>query len=314
MFENLKVRKSLLRSVKILTLIIILWLFYTQISRFTAKDLAELHIVRLDYLVYAVLLLLVNWGLEFFKWRWTVSCISTKPFSKKVLISMLAGIATGIVTPNRIGNFIGRMLYFKGGMRGFLILGTLYGNLSQFICTIFFGVIGFIAIGTSVLGNYFSDLSIVIGLFFSITSLFIYLFYPFVPIQKITFFKKYLNLLSRFQRIAKRLLVPLLLLSALRYLVFVLQFTLLLIAFGASYSHDLINGLYVMFFITTLIPSFILGKLFVRETISMLIIGALVPNIAIVITASLTLWLINLGIPSLIGFYFLSSSKLKEYV
>lgn len=314
MFENLKVRKSLLRSVKILTLIIILWLFYTQISRFTAKDLAELHIVRLDYLVYAVLLLLVNWGLEFVKWRWTVSCISTKPFSKKVLISMLAGIATGIVTPNRIGNFIGRMLYFKGGMRGFLILGTLYGNLSQFICTIFFGVIGFIAIGTSVLGNYFSDLSIVIGLFFSITSLFIYLFYPFVPIQKITFFKKYLNLLSRFQRIAKRLLVPLLLLSALRYLVFVLQFTLLLIAFGASYSHDLINGLYVMFFITTLIPSFILGKLFVRETISMLIIGALVPNIAIVITASLTLWLINLGIPSLIGFYFLSSSKLKEYV
>ena len=314
MFENLKVRKSLLRSVKILTLIIILWLFYAQISRFTTKDLAELHIERLDYLIYAVLLLLVNWGLEFFKWRWTVFCISAKPLSKKVLISMLAGIATGIVTPNRIGNFIGRMLYFKGGMRGLLILGTLYGNLAQFISTIFFGVIGFFVLGTSILNEYFSKLSIILGVFFSVSSLFIYLLYPFLPIQKVKLFKKYLNLISRFQGIAKKLLLPLLLLSALRYLVFVLQFTLLLIAFGATYSHDLINGLYVMFFITTLIPSFILGKLFVRETVSMLIIGALVPNIAIVITASLTLWLINLGIPSLVGYYFLSRSKLKEYV
>jgi uncharacterized membrane protein YbhN (UPF0104 family) len=259
--------------------------------------------------VFAILLVPINWGLEFWKWLYTVKTMDANVHTSQVTQSLLAGISTGFVTPNRLGNFIGRMLYFKGRKSALLILGTLYGNLAQFIASLIFGVVGFILVGSIVFDidkeSHFSSWLLFVGVF----SVFLFAFYPLLPIERLKWFKRYLNVLAKFRLKAKKIALPLLFLSLIRYLVFVLQFSLLLIAFGANYSHELIYGLYLHYLIVTLTPTLIFGKLIVRETVGLFVLSSFVFNPAIIIAASLFLWLINLGIPALVGLYFLVKVK-----
>ena len=61
-------------------------------------------------LIICLVLMIMNWGLEALKWQVLVK--STQPLNFiQAFGSVLAGLATGLITPNRIGNFIGRNAY-----------------------------------------------------------------------------------------------------------------------------------------------------------------------------------------------------------
>lgn len=312
-FQNLKVRKSLLWSVKILVFLLVLYIFIIQLTEISYDNITDLTIQHFWYIIFAILLVPINWGLEFLKWFYTVKLIDPNVHTSRVTQSLLAGISTGFVTPNRLGNFIGRMLYFKGRKGALLILGTLYGNLAQFIASLIFGTIGFMLIGSVVFDidkeSYFSFVAMIIGGI----AVVLFVLYPLIPIERLNWFKRYLNVLAKFRVKAKKIALPLLILSLVRYLVFVLQFCLLLIAFGASYSHELIYGIYLHYLIVTLTPTLIFGKLVVRETIGLLVLGSFILNPTVIIVASLFLWLINLGIPALTGLYFLLRVKYAKH-
>ena len=304
-FKNLKLRKSLLWSVKILVFLLVLYIFIIQLNKISNKDITELTILNFWYIFFAILLVPINWGLEFLKWFYTVKSIDSNIRTSQITQSLLAGISTGFVTPNRLGNFIGRMFYFKGRKGALLILGTLYGNLAQFIASLIFGVVGFFLVGALVFDfekeSYFFTTAMIIGGM----AVILFVIYPLIPIEKLNWFKRYLNVLTKFRMKAKRLAVPLLVLSLVRYLIFVLQFCLLLI----NYTHELIYGLYLHYLIVTLTPTLIFGKLVVRETIGLLVLSTFITNPTVIIAASLFLWLINLGIPALTGLYFLLKVK-----
>ncbi|MEX2483504.1 MAG: lysylphosphatidylglycerol synthase domain-containing protein [Brumimicrobium sp.] len=312
-FQNLKVRKSLLWSVKILVFLFVVYIFLQQLTQISFEDFNELAITNVWYIVIAVVLVPINWGLELLKWYFTVKSIDRNVPWSKMVQSLLAGISTGFVTPNRLGNFIGRMLYFKGRNRAILILGTLYGNLSQFIASLIFGVVGFIYVGSIVFDfqsePYFPIIATLIGAI----AILLFVLYPLIPIEKLKWFRKYLNVLAVFRMKAKTIVLPLLILSLVRYLVFVLQFCLLLIAFGAEYSHELIYGLYLHYLIVTFTPTLIFGKLVVRETVGLLVLGSFIANPTIIIAASLALWLMNLGLPALTGLFFLLKVKYAKH-
>lgn len=308
-FKNLKVRKSLLWSVKILVFLFAVFVFIQQLSKISTQDFYNLSISNYWYILLAILLVLINWGLELLKWYLTVKPIDKSVGFSKLIQSLLAGISTGFVTPNRLGNFIGRMLYYKGKSKYYLVLGTLYGNFAQFIASLIFGIIGFYFVGSLVLNLEeqinFSYLAFILGGL----ALLIYVLYPLIPSEKSKWLKNRLNILAAFRLIARKIAFPLILLSVCRYLVFVLQFSLLLIAFGAEYSHDLIYGLYLHYLIVTLTPTLLLGKIVVREAVGLFVLSTFISNPSIIILSSLLLWLINLGVPALVGLYFLLKVK-----
>lgn len=309
MFESINVRKSLLTILKILVFILFVLVLYNQLKKITLEEINAIELTNGSYLFFACILVFVNWSFELFKWILTTRKLTKEESYKKSTFSLFAGITTGIVTPNRIGNFIGRILYYKGKYRGMLILGTLYGNLAQFVATILFGLIGIMYFDTR-LGQINYNEEIYFGVYFVCCFLILtYFVYPFVPIEKIKFFRRYANLIARFRKDAKSLATPLLLISLLRYITFVLQFMFVLSAFGAEFSHQLMYGIFLVYFVTTLIPNLIMGKLVVRESIALLILGIFIENSAIILVSSLTVWIINLGIPALIGFYFLLKNK-----
>lgn len=312
MFQNIKIRKSFGALIKALVFIGVCYVLYNQLRKISYQDIAFLEIKHLGLIFVSIALVVFNWGIELVKWM-----IITKPFrgdnnSITLAKSMFAGISTGIITPNRIGNFLGRILYFSGKSRILAALGTLYTNLSQFIATLLFGTLGIYYLGAQLLDPnqlYLIQVALYVAL---CISLLIYFGFAFAPQLFSKFYRKHQNTTELLHAQLSKKSALLLLLSLLRYLVFVTQFGFLLLAFGVSYSEELIAALYLHFVITSLTPSLIFGKLVIRETVALLLLGVFVGNPAVIILASLSLWVINLGVPALIGLFFLSQKRIAN--
>ncbi|RYZ23965.1 MAG: hypothetical protein EOO10_20735, partial [Chitinophagaceae bacterium] len=60
------------------------------------------------YLVFAVLLIFVNWGIETIKWKLLVTSIRPIGFFKAYK-AVLSGVSFSVALPNRIGEYIGRL-------------------------------------------------------------------------------------------------------------------------------------------------------------------------------------------------------------
>lgn len=311
MLQFTKLRNSWLKGIKILFFTLIVYFFYVQLSKINYSDFLEVNIVNINYFVFAVFLVFLNWGLEWLKWFIIVRKNVDDPKLYKVFKSLMTGISTGLVTPNRIGNFVGRSLLFLPKQRIQLIYGTLYGNLSQFLPSITFGFVGLYFVGNAILNDLLYSIISWPSLFFVAFSILVYFLLPFVPLRKFPFLKKYENSTSLLQTTLKAYLFPFLFLSTLRYFVFVMQFTLFLLAFGAPYSHELTYGIYLIYLLSALTPNLILGKFMIRESLALFVLAPFIHNPAIVLVSSLTLWFINLGVPSLIGLFYLMKFKSK---
>src|SRR3982751_3837388 len=77
-----------------------------------------------------LVLMLVNWGVEARKWQ-----VLMRPLQKiswwKAYRATLTGLAFALNTPNRVGEYGGRVLYIEEGKRFRAISLTLVGSMSQ---------------------------------------------------------------------------------------------------------------------------------------------------------------------------------------
>ena len=98
-----------------------------------------------------------------------------------------------------------------------------------------------------------------------------------------------------------------LILSALRYSIFTCQFYILLNIYNVEITiTEGVIFISLTFLSLTAIPAIALG---IRELIALQLIGAVTLNSIGVISASFSLWLINLAIPALIGSFFVFGLK-----
>lgn len=298
--KNIKVRKTLVWALKLVLFVVVIYFFQKQISKISIHQFQSIHFSQPIYFIFVLLLLPLNWGFELVKWIRILQVNQLHIGLKKLLSSLFFGVTTGLITPNRIGNFIGRIYFFKGKIRSQLILGTLYSNFSQFVVTLIFGVLSFAFLHDIILhtyGSHVTSLAIAIAFF----SLAFYFSIPFVRLPHFLFLNRKRNVLSYFQNHSKKLVFPFLFLSAVRYLVFSFQFLFMLMAFDVEPTIQLLGGIFLLYLVSTLTPSLLFGKLVVRETAGLLILAYFIENNAIIVVSSLFLWFINLGIPSVVG-------------
>ncbi|MBN4073004.1 flippase-like domain-containing protein [Crocinitomix catalasitica] len=268
------------------------------------EDLQNIQItpdgILLCFLV--IILMPVNWLLETAKWKLLMDKVHKLSW-RGAFLSVLAGVSTGLLTPNRIGNFIGRTIYTGKEVRTKSIIYTFQTNLGSLFATISFGIAGALIFQTfikdlSPLAFYLILLIVVglVGTFFFNPNLVNH-----TPVKRVLKEKTQEDL-KQAGLISNQLKVIVLLLSMVRYLVYLLQFYLLLLAFGITEpTIILLSAIAFVFLITTAIPSFLFGKLFVREASALFVLTMLeIPSTIILITAFL-LWFINLAIPSLFG-------------
>lgn len=309
MLKNSKNKNIFLLLIKISLLFFVFWLLINQLSKLAWIDFTQISVKNFGFLLLVSILLIVNLGLEFMKWRLILSTLHIETSTKTRIRSYLAGTVTGFITPNMLGNFIGRMFYFKRTERPYIILLTLYSNASQFIASLFFGFVALLLVG-------FHDTSFPVGittlLVFSLLGImFLFMLYfqlenvPFQGLQK----KRWVKRLQEIFREHSTFRIHLLSLSFGRHFVFSIQYFLTLLAFGIEPHVELIFWIWQVYFWSTLLPSFWLGKLFIRESMALWVLGEITGEPAIVLVSSVSLWFINQSLPALVGIPFIQSSK-----
>lgn len=264
----------------------------------------------MSLLIIVSLLMPLNWILETLKWKLLINQINQQSFGKTVL-DVLAGISTSLLTPNRIGNFIGRSVNLDKSIRTKAIISTIHSNLAQFSASLLFGFIGLSMIHfdpafVSLMGLRISAfVVIIIGLGFY--------FYPrlldFNPLSKM-YSEQTKNGIHLVQEQPLGLKLGVLLISLVRYVVYLLQFYIILSCFGLDLNpQEIIPAIAVVYLITTIIPSFLFGKLFVREVSALFVLTSFGISTPVVLLTVFILWVINLAIPALAGGIVLMKSK-----
>ena len=114
---------------------------------------ASFHSYKIIYLLMALLLIPVNWGLEARKWQLSVRPIYPISFLQ-AFKATLSGVSVSITMPNRIGEYIGRIMYLPEGNRLKTISVTVVGSFAQLLVTIIAGTAGLIILKNRLLEEF----------------------------------------------------------------------------------------------------------------------------------------------------------------
>ncbi len=300
-----------------------LWIAYTLYNQIihqpnlqnTIHDLfVEWNTSKILFLSVVFILMIFNWTIEAQKWR--LLLVGTERFSLwKSLQSVLTGVAVSVITPNRIGEYMGRILYLRNVHKIQGITVTIIGSFAQLIITGFLGLIGVAYYILNV--QNFSWLTI---LFIASLLFFTFLTYLFFNLHKlldwtkgIKFFRKlriYLEIVKRFNQ---RQLIKILLISTGRYLVYTLQFILLLKFFLVDINNViLLCTVWLIFWIMAILPTIAIAEIGIRGETALFFLAPLSTNHLGIVSSTFILWFINLIIPSLIGCLFVYKMKLYK--
>ena len=291
-------------------MVLLLWLIYRQVTQ--KEDFEKqwnsfrTHFEEGNhFLLFLVLLMApVNWMLEAAKWYKLLKKIQPTPYFK-ALASTLTGIAFAIVTPNKIGDFAGRILYINDKNKIRAAIATLISNLSQTIVTYSFGIAGLIYFNIAYPGTW-QKLTLVGALLSASLLLFIYLRIDLIAswAEGKKWLRKVIISVRILKRYSRKELLQLLGISFCRFCVYNLQFLILANVFGANIpwlSGFFVSGL--MFWLITVIPSIFVADLGVRGYIANLlfITTSIAANSVAILAGSYTIWLLNLILPAIVG-------------
>jgi hypothetical protein len=258
-------------------------------------------------ILLALALIPVNWGLEAVKWQ--LLSRQVEPISLvKACRAVLVGTCLGFITPNRVGDYAGRILELKSRQRLEALGAVFLGRFCQLLLTLTAGSVGLIYFAThtwtwpvpgfvpAIIGS-LAGLNLVA---------YLVLFNPRIILGMVAAMPllnrlmAYLSIISCYGRGE---LARLLGWSALRYLVFLSQFVLLLGAFGVQIGWlPMAMGVASTFLLKSVLPSFnAFTDLGMRELSAMYFFALLGQDKVLVMSASLSLWLFNIAVPSLGG-------------
>lgn len=262
----------------------------------------EFHLNAPFFFIISAGLVFLNWSFEALKWQRLMEGL--KPLSfKEAIRDVLAGLATGLVTPNRAGNFLGRIARLDKELRLKGILRTFYANLAQFSITLIFGLFGLFFLSASLVESGF--ILVLIGTLIGVSVSIVLIVRPkYVLMRPFSWIipesvKDGITELSNFSSRLKRNLMGL---GTMRYFVFVSQYVLILIALNQVMDILILFGaVAVMYLIMTLIPSLFMGKLFVREAAGLIVFSSIGIPDNVTILAGFLVWLINIALPALVG-------------
>lgn len=299
-----KAKQFLVFSVKLLIVVGAFYFIYNQLATNDKLDWNKFEkLVQKKASILGILFLLsfsiVNRYLEILKWQNLVSFI--KPISVGESTKQVLGALTaGIFTPNGLGEYAGKALYFDKTKTKQIVFLNLICNGIQMILTVIFGTIGLLIIG------YWNWSLGILGL-----SIFLFLFSIFS--KKITI-KGYSieKLLEKINEIPKTIHKKNIFLAVCRYLVFSHQYYFLFLAFDVDLPYvTMMATIAVVYFLASSLPSFQFLDFAVKGSVAVFFFGKLGVNEWIVVFISTLMWFLNVVLPVVIGSYFVLKFKPK---
>jgi uncharacterized membrane protein YbhN (UPF0104 family) len=263
-----------------------------------------------------ILLMIVNWSIEAFKWKVSIKRIQKISFIK-AFKAVLSGVSFSVSTPNRVGEYLGRVLYMEEGNRLKTISITIVGSISQLIITLLMGCIGLVIIRSDIQANQLVSPMWMKVILYGVTAVLVVLTLFYFRLSWIIKWVDRLPVMGKFTYLVKALedfnaalLLRLLSLSLLRFIVFTLQYYLLFQLFDVQLLWwQSFWAVSVSFLVLAAIPSFAILELVQRGYVTKTIVGLYSTNIAGIGLATAGIWLINLIIPAVTGSLLILSIK-----
>lgn len=254
-------------------------------------------------------LMVANWGLEAAKWRLLIAQLTPIRYVR-TFKAVWTGVTLGLFTPNRVGEFGGRILYVPRKFRVSGAIVSLIGSFSQNLITIIAGCIGALAYVYFVKHITFQvalALALVGGIAIFLLLVAYYNLYVVVTLfRKRRFLRRVHSYTTVLQDYTNTELSRLLLLSLLRYSVYTAQYLILLQVFGAGMRiDDGLAAITVIFLAQTVVPSFAIADLLTRLPVAALILSEYGVSLQVALAATTSIWILNLIIPAILGYVFI---------
>lgn len=258
-------------------------------------------------LLLAFLLGGASWLVEAHKWKLLVAPLQPASLGS-ALRATLVGSSMGIFTPNRTGEWLGRALQTHKGMRAQAGLAALLGSTAQTVTTVLFGLLALLLVpivvrSGSAIRDVLPILSIIAG---SCAVVLLWLYFHPRALHALTGF---LPLPRSIKQASGHLLhyasldrTRFLGWSALRYVLFGVQFALLIVVCtGTTDGASALLAVPIIYLATTLLPTMVLSELGVRGSAAVALLAPSGMSEPGILVACLAMWLMNVVAPAVIG-------------
>ncbi|SDL33250.1 hypothetical protein SAMN04487898_11793 [Pedobacter sp. ok626] len=254
------------------------------------------------------LLMLLNWGLEALKWKRLIARVE-RISVWRAIESVFCGLTWAVFTPNRIGEYGGRVFFLSPKRRVIGVVAMAVGNIGQMVLTNVFG-----AIALCVFIYRFEPIDY--RLFYALIALaamfcaFFIIFYFNIKwlngiLLSMRFTRKYKKFYSILARYSKKELLNILLFCLARYVVFSTQYFILFFWLIPEIHYlDIFMMVSILFFVQSTLPSLDLFDIGVRSVTASYFFSYITGHQVAVIACTASIWLINIIIPAILGSYF----------
>ncbi|TRW21530.1 hypothetical protein FMM05_19940 [Flavobacterium zepuense] len=256
------------------------------------------------WLIFVILLLtILNRFFEILKWQNLVQSFRQLSFAGAAE-QVLAAVTAGIFTPNGIGEYAAKALYYKKDQAKQIVFLNLICNGIQMVIAIVAGLAGLLV---------FNALYSVIptGLLLIIIGGIAVLVAAVFASRKITIKGYSLQLLfEKINEIPKTIHRKNILLATGRYLSIIHQHYFIFLAFGVNLPYPvMISAIAGVYFLGSSLPNFQFLDFAVRGSVAVFFFGRLGVTEWIVIFAATLQWLLNIVLPVSIGSYYVFRFK-----
>jgi len=263
--------------------------------------------------ILCILLSLANWLIEAIKWRLLMGYVC--PVSLwSAFRAVCTGISLGLFTPNRVGEYGGRVLFLPAGHRLQGVSYSLLGSLCQLIASLLLGILGF---GGYIF--YYSEWPLIAqGVFIVLSAagwLILWMAYWNYErwirrIGDISWIKKHLQAFFPTVSVSRKHRRILLFLSLVRHLIFSLEYVFILHIFGVNAGLGPVFILVLaLFFAQTILPNWEVFGLALKSKLAIFFFGLLSHSHWAILFSAFLIWIFNLIAPAITGLIFLLQIK-----
>jgi len=253
-------------------------------------------------------LMLANWLLEAAKWRYLAQRLSHITFWRSIE-AVFCGLTWAIFTPNRIGEYGGRVMFLPQRKRVHGMFAMAVGSFGQNVVTNVLGAIAilwFVATYLHIGPWLYAGLLVLALALMSVMILFFFNIKWMVSfLNSIKFLRKYHRFFDIMGRYKFTELTRVMGFCIARFAVFSSQYYLLIHMFiPALPLYEILLFIFVMFFIQSALPSLDLFDFGVRAYTADVLFGYVTDQKIAIIASVTAVWFINLILPAILGSVF----------
>lgn len=291
-----------------------MWFVVTKVNN--QKNLIEFeHLIHqidpltIRLILFAVVLLMfVNWFLEVIKWRFLSRRIE-KLSIWKATKSVFCGLTWAIFTPNRIGEYGGRVMLLKPENRATGAVAMGVGLFAQLVLTSVFGSLSIAWFVTTFIDTPSSvDFGIwIIAVIYALAFVILYFNVSWVDylVGKVKFLQKIKPFFAVLEDFSVRELAYVLFLSAFRFAIFTSQYIILMLVILPDLPIvSMVLMIFIMFFIQSAVPSLDIFDFSVRSFVASNLYAYITTQEIAVMAIVSCVWFVNLIFPAIIGAFF----------